>query len=219
MAEEILIMSWESQVGTSCRGINWDQHSLSVLRAAVTCVGGPCLASICRHLAQDYRSWSKGMPDLLLWRFHDDYNGEAKLVEVKGPRDRLSEQQRAWLLFLMDCGFNTEVCKVSPAPISTWVHVSVIVFRNFAEELIFNESKSIYLSIIYIDERTLPSIRLRTTSSMVLLPSQFIYWLKALIRLIEEAQKENILMPSAGKRCEGQCRWRYLLGMRFGGIW
>ncbi|THG00771.1 hypothetical protein TEA_018247 [Camellia sinensis var. sinensis] len=34
-------------------------------------------------------------------------SGEAKIVEVKGPRDRLSEQQRAWLLFLMDCGFNT----------------------------------------------------------------------------------------------------------------
>ncbi|KAK4341464.1 hypothetical protein RND71_039965 [Anisodus tanguticus] len=117
MAEELLIMSWESHAGTACRGVNWDKHSLSELRAAVTCIGGPCLASICRNLAQDYRSWSSGMPDLLLWRFHDDYRGEAKLVEVKGPRDRLSEQQRAWLLFLMDCGFNVEVCKVSHTPI------------------------------------------------------------------------------------------------------
>ncbi|CBI39437.3 unnamed protein product, partial [Vitis vinifera] len=115
MAEEILITSWESHVGVACRGVNWDRHSLSELRAAVTCIGGPCLASICRHLAQDYRSWSSGMPDLLLWRFHEDYKGEAKLVEVKGPRDRLSEQQRAWLLLLMDYGFNVEVCKVGPA--------------------------------------------------------------------------------------------------------
>ncbi|XP_062164516.1 fanconi-associated nuclease 1 homolog isoform X2 [Alnus glutinosa] len=118
MAEGILIMSWESHVGTACRGVNWTRHSLTELRAAVTCVGGPCLASLCRHLAQDYRSWSSGMPDLLLWRFHGEYRGEAKLVEVKGPRDQLSEQQRAWLLFLMDCGFNTEVCKVSPLPMS-----------------------------------------------------------------------------------------------------
>lgn len=114
MAEEILITSWESHVRTACRGVNWDMHSLSELRVVVTCVGGPCLASICRHLAQDYRSWSSGMPDLLLWRFHGDYSGEAKLVEVKGPRDRLSEQQRAWLLFLMDSGFNAEVCRVGP---------------------------------------------------------------------------------------------------------
>ncbi|KAL8122253.1 hypothetical protein AgCh_018846 [Apium graveolens] len=114
MAEEILITSWQLHFGTACRGVKWDNHSLSDLRAIVTCIGGPCLASICRHLAQDYRSWSSGMPDLLLWRFNGDTSGEAKLVVVKGPRDRLSEQQRAWLLFLMDAGFNAEICKVSP---------------------------------------------------------------------------------------------------------
>lgn len=114
MGEEILITTWELHVGTSCRGVNWEKHSLSDLRAVVKCIGGGCLASICRHLAQDYRSWSSGMPDLLLWRLHDCYRGEAKLVEVKGPKDRLSEQQRAWLLFLIDCGFAVEVCKVTP---------------------------------------------------------------------------------------------------------
>ncbi|KAI7727989.1 hypothetical protein M8C21_006056 [Ambrosia artemisiifolia] len=117
MAEEILITSWESHFGTSCRGVNWNKHSLTELRAVVTCIGSGCMATICRHLAQDYRSWSSGMPDLLLWRFHSDYSGEAKLVEVKGPRDRLSEQQRAWLLFFMDSGFNAEVCRVNP-PVS-----------------------------------------------------------------------------------------------------
>lgn len=119
LAEEILITSWELYMGTACRGVNWDRHSLSDLRAAVSCIRGPCLASLCRHLAQDYHSWSSGMPDLLLWRFHGYYKGEAKLVEVKGPRDQLSEQQRAWLLLLMDCGFNVEVCKVSPTGTSS----------------------------------------------------------------------------------------------------
>ncbi|XP_021844251.1 fanconi-associated nuclease 1 homolog isoform X1 [Spinacia oleracea] len=114
MAEAILIMSWELHQGTLCRGVNWERNSLSELRAAVTCIGGPCLANLCRLLAQDYRSWTSGMPDLLLWRFNGDYKGEAKLVEVKGPKDRLSEQQRAWLLILMDCGFTAEVCKVNP---------------------------------------------------------------------------------------------------------
>lgn len=118
MAEEIVITSWESHAGTACKGVNWKRHTLSELRTAVACIGGPSLALFCRHLAQDYRSWSSGMPDLLLWRFNGESRGEAKLVEVKGPRDRLSEQQRAWLLLLMDCGFNTEVCKVSPEPTS-----------------------------------------------------------------------------------------------------
>lgn len=114
MAEEFLIESWETHYGTRCIGINWDHHSLDEVRAAVACVGGACLASLCRLFALDYKSWSSGMPDLLLWRFHGEYSGEAKLVEVKGPKDRLSEQQRAWLLQLMDCGFKVEVCKVKP---------------------------------------------------------------------------------------------------------
>lgn len=42
--------------------------------------------------------------------------GEAKLVEVKGPRDRLSEQQRAWILVLMDAGLCVEVCKIIEQP-------------------------------------------------------------------------------------------------------
>ncbi|XP_062228199.1 fanconi-associated nuclease 1 homolog isoform X2 [Phragmites australis] len=115
MAEEMLISSWELHQGTSCRGVNWDRHSLTDLRAVVACIGGRRLASLLRHLAIDYRSWSSGMPDLLLWRFLDERGvGEAKLVEVKGPRDQLSEQQRAWILVLMDFGFDVEVCKVSP---------------------------------------------------------------------------------------------------------
>ncbi|WOL02516.1 fanconi-associated nuclease [Canna indica] len=115
MAEEILISSWELHMGTACRGVNWERHSLSDLRAAVSCIGGRPLASLCRHLAMDYRSWSSGMPDLLLWRFLGDRGeGEAKLVEVKGQNDRLSEQQRAWMLILIDCGFDAEVCKVRP---------------------------------------------------------------------------------------------------------
>ncbi|CAL5051309.1 unnamed protein product [Urochloa decumbens] len=114
MAEEMLISSWELHQGTSCQGVNWDRHSLTDLRAVVACIGGHCLALLLRHLAVDYRSWSSGMPDLLLWRFLDERGGgEAKLVEVKGPRDQLSEQQRAWILVLMDFGFDVEVCKVS----------------------------------------------------------------------------------------------------------
>lgn len=46
------------------------------------------------------------MPDLLLWRPQDC---SAKLSEVKGPRDRLSEQQRAWAAALAAGGLDVEV--------------------------------------------------------------------------------------------------------------
>jgi Fanconi-associated nuclease 1 len=50
------------------------------------------------------------MPDLLLWH---PGRREAKLAEVKGPRDRLSDQQRAWMNSLADAGLRAEVLKVA----------------------------------------------------------------------------------------------------------
>lgn len=49
------------------------------------------------------------MPDLLLW--HEGRHA-AKLAEVKGPRDRLSDQQRAWMAALSDAGLEAVVLKV-----------------------------------------------------------------------------------------------------------
>lgn len=55
-----------------------------------------------------------GLPDLLLWRPADQ---AARVVEVKGPRDRLSNQQRFWLAHMAASTFDVEVCKVrEPRP-------------------------------------------------------------------------------------------------------
>ncbi len=64
------------------------------------------------------------MPDLLLWHVKER---RAKASEVKGPRDRLSEQQRAWAAALSAGGLDVEVCILY----STWsravLHGSVIL--------------------------------------------------------------------------------------------
>ena len=54
---------------------------------------------------------SGGLPDLLLWRMAPFK--EARLLEVKGPTDRLSEQQRAWIACMAAAGIQVEVCKVA----------------------------------------------------------------------------------------------------------
>lgn len=52
-------------------------------------------------------SWAAGgMPDLLLWCPRQK---KAKLSEVKGPRDSLSSQQRAWIAALLAGGLDCEV--------------------------------------------------------------------------------------------------------------
>ena len=59
-----------------------------------------------RPCMQDGGESAGGMPDLLLWNAE---RKEAKLSEVKGPRDRLSEQQRAWASALAAGGLHIEV--------------------------------------------------------------------------------------------------------------
>ncbi len=51
------------------------------------------------------------MPDLLLWRTADR---RAKMSEVKGPRDRLSEQQRAWAAALTAAGLQVSLGEDAP---------------------------------------------------------------------------------------------------------
>ena len=108
-APSLLRHVWAEQEGRWCRGVNWERHSCAELSLIACCVGGKGLAAVCRVLAEDYSGWGGGMPDLLLWRVA---TAEAKVVEVKGPRDRLSDQQRAWLGELGRAGIQTEVAKV-----------------------------------------------------------------------------------------------------------
>lgn len=108
-APAALAASWESHRGCMCRGVSWDRWELAELQLIAECVGGPGLAAVCRLLAQDHGGWGGGMPDLLLW--HPERR-VAKLSEVKGPRDRLSDQQRAWIAALSEAGVAVEVLKV-----------------------------------------------------------------------------------------------------------
>lgn len=108
-APAMLASVWAEHHGTMCRGVRWDRFTLEELQEVAECVGGSGLAAVCRLLAQDHSGWQGGMPDLLLW--HPE-KGIAKLSEVKGPRDRLSDQQRAWIAALEDAGLVVEVLKV-----------------------------------------------------------------------------------------------------------
>lgn len=107
-AERLLSEAWQRHQGTLIRGVSWDRQPLEELLEIVRCVGGG-LPSILGLLAEDHAGWMGGMPDLLLW---NPGKGKARLSEVKGPRDRLSEQQRAWLLAMNAAGVDCELCRV-----------------------------------------------------------------------------------------------------------
>ena len=115
--------------GVRCRGISWARWGdrADELAEIAGCLGGEALAAICECFAQDYGGWHGGMPDLVVWQRRDvsfsagaaadidarSSYGEARLVEVKSPSDKLSDQQRAWLHRLASRGVLVEVCRVA----------------------------------------------------------------------------------------------------------
>ncbi|ETE72703.1 Fanconi-associated nuclease 1, partial [Ophiophagus hannah] len=101
---------WGAQEGKASVLISWNRFSsLQQAQSLVCCLGGPFLSGVCRRLSQDLRHCRGGLPDLVVWRTED---GQFKLVEVKGPGDRLSHKQMVWLDELQKLGASVEVCHV-----------------------------------------------------------------------------------------------------------
>ncbi|KAG8516281.1 Fanconi-associated nuclease 1, partial [Galemys pyrenaicus] len=102
--------TWQAQEGRVASLVSWDRFaSLQQAQDLVSCLGGPILSGVCRRLAVDFRHCRGGLPDLVVW---NSQNLRFKLVEVKGPSDRLSHKQMIWLDELQKLGAEVEVCHV-----------------------------------------------------------------------------------------------------------
>ncbi|NWZ43439.1 FAN1 nuclease, partial [Brachypodius atriceps] len=101
---------WTTQEGKAAALVNWGRFiSLQQVQSLVSCLGGTFLSGVFRRLSKDLRHCRGGLPDLLVWRSHSRL---FKLVEVKGPNDRLSPKQMLWLSELHKLGAAVEVCHV-----------------------------------------------------------------------------------------------------------
>ncbi|XP_004391375.2 fanconi-associated nuclease 1 [Trichechus manatus latirostris] len=105
-----LAAAWQAQEGRLASIVSWDRFaSLQQAQDLVSCLGGRVLSGVCRRLAADFRHCRGGLPDLVVW---SSQNHRIKLVEVKGPNDRLSQKQMIWLDELQKLGAEVEVCHV-----------------------------------------------------------------------------------------------------------
>ncbi|XP_022410349.1 fanconi-associated nuclease 1 isoform X2 [Delphinapterus leucas] len=103
--------AWQAQEGRVASLVSWDRFaSLQQAQDLVSCLGGPILSGVCRRLATDFRHCRGGLPDLVVWSSRSHH---VKLVEVKGPSDRLSQKQMIWLDELHRLGADVEVCHVA----------------------------------------------------------------------------------------------------------
>ncbi|KAJ7647684.1 VRR-NUC domain-containing protein [Roridomyces roridus] len=94
---------------TCCIGVNWDLCGREEMVEIVECLGGEPLAAICQLFCEDYGGRCSGVPDLVLWNMETK---ECKFVEVKGPGDGLSENQKLWSHALLTARCAVDLCWV-----------------------------------------------------------------------------------------------------------
>ncbi|XP_041705658.1 fanconi-associated nuclease 1 [Coregonus clupeaformis] len=107
----LMAEAWTNQEGRVCSLVNWERFSsLQRAQSLVSCLGGSFLGGMFTRMAKDYRHCRAGLPDLVVW---NTTSNTYKLVEVKGPSDRLSQKQQIWLDELQRLGADVEVCHVT----------------------------------------------------------------------------------------------------------
>jgi tetratricopeptide (TPR) repeat protein len=111
---EIIRDNWRNKQGISNPFVIWPVISESLLEMAMDCLPPEHLEAVFRRLLLDVKEHRSGFPDLI------GFSPEAKdpacryrLIEVKGPGDRLQDHQQRWLSFFLELGAEAQVCHVT----------------------------------------------------------------------------------------------------------
>lgn len=108
--QALLESNWLEYEGDLCVGVNWDTFKdLEHAKSLLNCIGGRVLSAMAERILTDHRHCRAGRPDLTMW---NPQTKKFKLVEVKGPGDRLSQKQILWLDFFIRHGVEAEVCHI-----------------------------------------------------------------------------------------------------------
>jgi hypothetical protein len=90
--------------------VHWRALSQDLLQIALRCIGPEDIKLYCRRLLSGLMENCTGLPDLIQFDLH---RCSYKMIEVKGPGDRLQDNQRRWLNYCLEHKLPMEVCKVN----------------------------------------------------------------------------------------------------------
>nr|WP_299243453.1 VRR-NUC domain-containing protein [uncultured Halomonas sp.] len=93
--------------------VHWGILSESLLEQALACFLAEHLKLWFKRLLQDIKANRAGLPDLIqFWPEHDDPLKRYRMIEVKGPGDRLQDNQLRWMAFCAEHAMPVAVCYV-----------------------------------------------------------------------------------------------------------
>jgi len=101
--------------GCQCSFMHWPALSAELLEHALHCIPAQHLKKWFLRMLDDIPGNRSGFPDLIQFRPADQ---SYRMVEVKGPGDRLQDNQSRWLDFFAGHDMPVEVCLVR------WIHSS-----------------------------------------------------------------------------------------------
>nr|WP_229721876.1 VRR-NUC domain-containing protein [Marinobacterium nitratireducens] len=104
-----ILDTWTRKAGISNPMLYWPLLPRELIERALDCIPPHHLRAVFERMLTDLREYRSGLPDLIqLWPDERRY----RLIEVKGPGDRLQDHQRRWLGFMREQQMDVAVCHV-----------------------------------------------------------------------------------------------------------
>ncbi|GGP24387.1 VRR-NUC domain-containing protein [Silvimonas amylolytica] len=107
---QTILARFTEKQGIQCSFVNWATISEPLLQLALHCIPGGHLTAIFQRLLADIMTHRAGLPDLIrFWPAEQRY----QLIEVKGPGDRLQDNQLRWMAYFAEHDIPVAVCYVT----------------------------------------------------------------------------------------------------------
>lgn len=107
--KQVIRQRYADKFGIQSPFVFWAALDQALLEQALDCLPAAHLQAWFKRLLLDIKANRAGMPDLIqFWPAEQRY----RMIEVKGPGDRLQDNQRRWLAFCAEHGMPVDVCYV-----------------------------------------------------------------------------------------------------------
>ncbi|MFQ3790304.1 VRR-NUC domain-containing protein [Halomonas sp. A29] len=111
---EAIWCTWREKHGLASPFVYWDVLDEGLIEQALACLPAEHLRACFERLLADLKANRAGLPDLIQFLPPGAEGGSRyRLIEVKGPGDRLQDNQRRWLAFFQRHDMPAAVCHVT----------------------------------------------------------------------------------------------------------
>lgn len=110
---EVILATWRQKAGLASPFVHWAIVDEPLVELALSCISAEHLRLCFERLLDDLKANRAGLPDLIQF-LPSAPEGEPRyrMIEVKGPGDRLQDNQRRWLTFFHRHAMPVAVCYV-----------------------------------------------------------------------------------------------------------